>query len=153
MQITKFSILRAIAFNVQKYKKNYCYMSQSKILEVLKTIYDIDINKRSLNYHLADLRSEGFIISIKRTHRNNNGTLCLLSSATCLTQQACKLLVKFGYQYFRKVFQMLRSKYWPSKDIHKNQNRTDKRFNIDTLSENQKKELLSKFKKAFPKRF
>lgn len=152
MQISKFSILRIIAFNVQRYGKNWCYMSQDKMLKILSSVYNVKIERRNLNYHLASLRDQGLIISIRRTHRNQNGTLCLLSTATCLTQEACKLLIKFGYQYFRKLYASIRKKYWKQTPPLSVQIKEDPRRNIDKISDDERQRLLNLFNKNFPKR-
>jgi hypothetical protein len=151
MQITKLTLLRIIARNIQQYQKNWCYMSQDKMLSLLSKIYNTDIKRRALNYHLADLRKEGYIISIRRTQRQPDGTLCLLSTATCLTQQACKLLVKFGYGYFSGLLKRLRSKYFNPKQPTNEPKTTASRFDPDKVSNAERQKLLDKFYRAFPK--
>lgn len=152
MQISKFSILRIIAFNVQKYGKNYCYMSQDKMLQILDTSYKININRRTLNYHLADLRSQGLILSIRRTHRNKDGTLHLLTTATCVTVKACRLLITFGYHFFRSILKRLTKKYLKNETVHAAKVQVSTKFDVDNLTKDEKEKLLEKFHKSFPKR-
>jgi hypothetical protein len=68
-----------------------------------------------LNYHLADLRREGLIKTIRRIERRDDGTICLLSSATCLTIKGAHLLYKMGSSWALRHFNALRKKYMPQK--------------------------------------
>lgn len=152
MQITKYSVLRILTRNMQHYKKQWCYMSQDKMLSILSQIYKIKINRRSLNYHLADLRRDGIIITIRRTHRNTDGTLCLLSSATCLTAKGCRFMLKYGYRYFKGVLDMLTKKYFGRTQPEKHGLPSRARREIDEMSDEEKRIKLQKFHKIFPKR-
>ena len=111
MQLTKFSLLTCISLVIRKYKGNYCYASQERFLGLLEEFHGIKIKVRALNKHLADLRSEGFIKSHKRSHRNDDGTLCLQTSATCLTIKGYSLLVAEGVEWCKNKLFALKKKY------------------------------------------
>jgi hypothetical protein len=66
-----------------------------------------------LNYHLADLRKAGLIKTIRRTHRKSDGTLCLQTSATCLTPLGYLELWKLGCGWAKKMYDSLIKKYNP----------------------------------------
>lgn len=128
---TKSAILVMIAKVVQKYKGNWCLATQETFISLLKLHRNVKIARRMLNYHLSDLRDQGLIKTIKRTKRNADGTLCLLSSATCITIKGCYVLARGGYSWAYKHAKKLRKKYFAivtSKNIndkHKNINEND----------------------------
>ncbi|MBA7627047.1 hypothetical protein ES703_34508 [subsurface metagenome] len=113
MQHTKVATLVTISKVIQKHSKNWCYASQNTILNLLTLFHNIAIQRRMLNYHLADLRAQGLIKTYGRTHRNENGTLCLLSSATCLTMKGALFLYKLGSLWALRHFKALKKKYTP----------------------------------------
>jgi DNA-binding transcriptional ArsR family regulator len=115
MRATKMQVMTTLAGVIRKYKKKYCIASQGKIIELLDSFYDVSIKERMLNYHLADLRKAGLIKSIKRTYRNRDGTLCLNTSATCLTPLGYKELWKLGSEWAKKMYYKLAKKYFPEK--------------------------------------
>jgi len=115
MRATKMQTLTTIAAVIRKYNKKYCTASQGKIIELLEEFYTVSIGPRMLNYHLADLRDMKLIKSIKRTHRKADGTLCLQTSATCITPQGYRELWKLGSEWARKMFDKLTKKYFPKK--------------------------------------
>ena len=115
MRATKLQTLTTIAAIIRKYNKKYCTASQGKIIELLENFYDVPIKRRMLGYHLADLRKMKFIKSIKRTHRKADGTLCLETSATCITPHGYQELWKLGCEWAKKMFDKLTKKYFPQK--------------------------------------
>ena len=113
MRSTKVQVLSTIAAVIRKHKNNYCVASQEKIIELLETWYWTKIKRRMLNYHLADLRKFGLIKSIHRTHRNSDGTICLMTSATCLTSLGYRELWALGCEWAKKKMDALIRKYDP----------------------------------------
>ena len=113
MRATKLQTMTTIAAVIRKYKKKYCTASQQKITELLATYYKVSIKARMLNYHLADLRKAGLIKTIRRTHRKSDGTLCLQTSATCLTALGYLELWKLGCAWAKKMYDSLIKKYNP----------------------------------------
>ena len=111
MRATKLQTLTTLAAVIRKYKKKYCTASQQKITELLATYYKVSIRERMLNYHLADLRKAGLIKTIRRTHRKADGTLCLQTSATCLTPLGYLELWKLGCVWAKKKYDSLIKKY------------------------------------------
>lgn len=113
MRATKLQTMSTLAAVIRKYKKKYCVAGQEKIIELLATYYNVSIQKRMLNYHLADLRKLGLIKTIKRTHRKADGTLCLQTSATCLTPLGFYELWKLGCEWAKKKYDSLIKNYCP----------------------------------------
>ncbi|MBA7605377.1 hypothetical protein ES703_12508 [subsurface metagenome] len=113
MQHTKVATLVTISKVIQKHSKNWCYASQNTILNLLTLFHNVGIQRRMLNYHLADLRTSGMIRTYRRTHRREDGTLCLLSSATCLTMKGALFLYKLGSLWALRHFKALKKKYMP----------------------------------------
>jgi hypothetical protein len=113
MRSTKIQVLSTVAAIIRKHKNNYCVASQEKIIELLETWYWTKIKRRMLNYHLADLRKFGLIKSIHRTHRNSDGTICLMTSATCLTSLGYRELWALGCEWAKKKMDALTRKYNP----------------------------------------
>jgi len=111
---TKFKTMSTIARIIEKYQGNYCTASQEKLCELLGKYQGADIGTRTLRYHLRNLRATGLIKSIRRTHRNPNGTLCLRTSAICITCWGYEQLYKITrYQYFKIMADKLKKKYYP----------------------------------------
>lgn len=121
MRSTKIQVLSTVAAIIKKYKNNYCVASQEKIMELLFTWYLVTIKRRMLSYHLADLRKFGLIKTIHRTHRKSDGTVCLQTSATCLTSLGYRELWKLGCEWAKRKYDSLIRKYDPKigKDIKK----------------------------------
>lgn len=113
MRATKIQTLSTVAAVIKKYKKSYCVASQGKIIELLATFYKVSIQERMLNYHLADLRKFGLIKTVRRTHRKKDGTLCLQTSATCLTPLGYYELWKLGCEWAKKKYYSLIKTYCP----------------------------------------
>jgi DNA-binding transcriptional ArsR family regulator len=107
--------MTTIAAVIKKYKKKYCIAGQKKLIELLTEHYKVSIKRRMLNYHLSDLRKAGLIKSIRRTYRNRDGTLCLNTSATCLTPLGYYELWKLGCEWAKKMYDSLKKKYYPQK--------------------------------------
>lgn len=113
MNTSKVAVLVTHAGIIRKYKGNWSTASQQTLLDLLKQFHGITIHRRQLGYHLADLRKERLIKSIKRHRRDPDGTVCLLSSATCLTIKGCVFLYRLGVTWALKHMNKLRDKYHP----------------------------------------
>jgi len=113
MKNTKTQLMSTLAAVIKKYKKRYCVASQAKMIELLQEFYGVTIHTRQINYHLADLRKWGLIKTIRRTHRKSDGTLCLQTSATCLTPIGYYELWKLGSEWAKKMFDSLIKTYNP----------------------------------------
>ena len=113
MRTTKYDTLITTAFIIQKSRGNWSYASRNATLEILEKIHKIKIRYRQLGNHLADLREGGLIKSITRNHRRADGTLCLLTSARCLTIKGCKYLIRHGVTWARHHLNKLKLKYVP----------------------------------------
>ena len=115
MNTSKIAVLVTHAGIIRKHKGNWSTASQQTLLDLLATYHRIVIKRRQLGYHLADLRRERLIKTIKRHRRDPDGTVCLLSSATCLTIKGCVFLYRLGVAWALKHMNNLRDKYHPPK--------------------------------------
>ncbi len=121
MNITKIAVLTTFGKLIQLSNKNYVFPSQETLLRLLKQHYHINIKRRTLCYHLADLRKERFIKSIKRYQHGEKGTITALSSAVCLTARGCRLLFKFGSDWARRHLGKILHKFGWRADQHREQ--------------------------------
>jgi len=80
-------ILQTLLACQAKSGKRYCFPSQDKILELLKTHYGIERTRRWLNYRLRYLQDNGFIKRVRRIKRNGVGTLTFRSTLYFLTKK------------------------------------------------------------------
>lgn len=110
MHHAKTSYLITVAKILQKGGKNYCNSSQGRTLELLKNIHGIDIKVRCLKKHISELVEQGYIKSIRRYKRHDDGTCIGLPSAVCLTVKGCSYLYKQGVQFALQILKKL-SKY------------------------------------------
>ena len=113
MQVSKYAVLCTVAAVIRKYKGTYAYASQAAYLEMLWKYHKIKFSRRQLNYHLADLRKEGFIKSYKRSGRKDDGTVYLKTSAICLTIKGCMMLMNKGYSWAAQHLTRLRKFFVP----------------------------------------
>jgi hypothetical protein len=111
MYLTKISLLSTYGKLIQLHNKNHVYPSQETLLKLLWRHYHISINRRTLNYHLYDLVSEGFIKRIRRSHRNSYGQIEQLTTAVCLTIKGCRLLFKLGSSWALRHLKKLHHKF------------------------------------------
>lgn len=72
MKATKEPILKLLTYLIKKSSKNYCFPSQAKILIILKTQYQTNISRRTLNRHLRKIENDNYIKRIKRISRGPN---------------------------------------------------------------------------------
>jgi len=113
MRTTKYDVLITTASIIQKSGGNWSYASRNSTLQLLQKIHNIKIRYRQLGNHLADLRDAGLIKSWTRNHRRADGTLCLLTSARCLTIKGCKYLLRHGVTWAKYQLNKLKLKYIP----------------------------------------
>lgn len=115
MNTTKFSTLVTTFKIMRKHNKLWATPTQRTLLNLLEKYHKIKIGRRALNYHLADLRKEGLIHTIRRYKRNTDGTICLRSSAHSITIKGYRFLLTMGIReaYFR--LKQLVETYLPDK--------------------------------------
>ena len=125
MNTTKVATLVLLGKVIDKYGKMYATISQAKMLELLATIHKINIKRRALNYHLADLRESHLIYSIKRTYRREDGTLCLRTSTTYLTADGWEKLARMGWIKAVVYWKRITTKYRDYQAKHQEQKREE----------------------------
>jgi len=119
-------------------------------MNLLAKHYGTHIKVRQLNYHLADLRKMRLIKSIRRNKRNPDGTICLQTSATCLTPLGYYELFKLGVEWAHQRYMNLIAKYFPP-----NPKKETKRQEWSAKLQNERHEVGKKmfedpdFRKAF----
>lgn len=74
--------------------KDYLYISQSKMLELLEKYQGYRIKRRQLCYRLAELKRNGYMERTKRNKRLPDGRIIPMTSLTFLTHKAYKLLAR-----------------------------------------------------------
>lgn len=97
-----------------KYGKKYCYPSQIKLCELLKTIHGITMCRRSLNVRLKKLVALGCIKRIRRHCRGSSGQLELHSTAYYIMNgllKSMKKLQKVVKRYFAAFAVQHRAQY------------------------------------------
>ena len=97
MVMSSLLLLHALYAIAAKYGKSYCYPSQEKILELLKTHYDISISRRTLNRWLAFLEGEGYIFRTRRHTQGTDGGVSFKSTLYRFGKKALRLLKKIAY--------------------------------------------------------
>jgi hypothetical protein len=97
MAVSSLQLLHALYAIAAKYGKSYCYPSQEKLLELLKTHYDISISRRTLNRWLSFLEGEGYIFRTRRHSQGINGGVSFKSTLYRFSKKALRLLKKIAY--------------------------------------------------------
>jgi len=85
-------ILEVFFYLCQQAKKDYCWPSQTGILRIMETVHGITISRRTLNYHLKGLESNGFIRRIRRIKRGTGGQISFNSTLYQILNKAKKVL-------------------------------------------------------------
>lgn len=104
-----------MAMMIKRGRGNWCYASRQGKITWISKVYGTVIKYRMMGYHLADIVKEGIFKRIRRTHRNPDGTIILLTAAYCLTFKGCKYLIKHGMEWGKNQYNKLKLKYVPSK--------------------------------------
>ena len=113
MRTTKYAVMITLLKVMVRHHKFWSIASQKKILDLLETYHGLKIHRRQLNYHLADLRRIGYIKTISRKHRRGDGTLCLLTSAHCITLKGYKYLLTKSVREAWARIKELKKRYMP----------------------------------------
>jgi DNA-binding transcriptional ArsR family regulator len=113
MRAAKHSALVTLSKILQKSRALWIYPTQRALLELLTARHAVDIKRRQLNYHLADLERDGLIRRIRRWGRRKDGTVYLRSSAYCLTIAGCKYLAAQGVAWAITHAKRIKQKYAP----------------------------------------
>lgn len=139
MQLTKYSILVAIGKIIEKHGENYSYASTKTILELLAKYTQIKIAKRTYYAHMADLRKEGLIKSIRRYGRETDGKIYNRTSAVCITIKGYVQLALRGWKWALSMAKKLRKKFVPGKTEPSQQiimsNKVEEKKEADTTKE------------------
>jgi hypothetical protein len=120
MAISSLQLLHALYAIAAKYGKSYCYPSQEKILELLKTHYDISISRRTLNRWPAFLEGEEYIFRTRRHSRGTDGTISFKSTLYRFGKKALRLLKKIAYP-LRKLLNLPVCHSWHNNSSPKKQ--------------------------------
>lgn len=113
MRHTKYAVLVTLYKVMIKHGKYWSTASQTTILRLLRERHRIIISRRQLNYHLADLRNNGLVFSIKRNGRTPDGTLIPRSTANSITIKGYRYLIVMGIKEAWHRLRVLMRKYLP----------------------------------------
>jgi hypothetical protein len=117
---SSLQLLHALYAIAAKYGKSYCYPSQEKILELLKTHYDISISRRTLNRWLSFLEGEGYIYRTRRHAQGKDGGISFKSTLYRFGKKALRLLKKIAYP-LRKLLNLPVCHSWHNNGSSKKQ--------------------------------
>jgi hypothetical protein len=120
MIAASLQLLHALYAIAAKYGKSYCYPSQTKLLELLKTHYHISISRRTLNRWLAFLEGEGYIFRTRRHTRGTDGEISFKSTLYRFSKKALRLLKKIAYP-LRKLLNLPVCHQWHNNNPSKRQ--------------------------------
>lgn len=96
MRNTKYATLVTTFKIMVRHRKYWATATQRTLLNLLERYHALKISRRQLNYHLADLRRDGYIKTIRRYDRRPGGQIILLASAHCITPKGYRLLISLG---------------------------------------------------------
>lgn len=92
MYAKTFVILKMFAQLMNKFHKHYLYLSQEKMLDLLRNYHQYPIRRRMLCYRLAELEAAGYIKRRQRNKRQVDGTIEPMTSLVFLTKRGWKQL-------------------------------------------------------------
>ena len=97
---------------MEKNKKDYCFPSQKKILELLDIRQGIKQSRATLNRWLRVIEDEGYIIRRRRIKRDPVHGMMFKSTLYFITLKGCRLLTRMGVKcrsLFDKVLNKIKS--------------------------------------------
>jgi len=113
----KASPILVLLFKVMSaYKKDYCYPSQKKILELLDIRQGIKQSKATLNRWLRVIEDAGYIVRRRRIKKHPVYGTVFKSTLYFMTLKGCHLLKKMGVpcrDLFNKILNKLKG-HFPS---------------------------------------
>lgn len=122
--IALMPILLTFSAMSSKYEKDYCFPCQEKILERLKTIYKVDVCRRTLNYNLAWLQANHYIFRTRRIRKGQGGKIVFNTTLYKLTYKASALLANIGaacagttkkvWKKAKGLFPVIKKKIYPT---------------------------------------
>ncbi len=90
------SICQTIIYLSSKNGKKYCFPSQAKLLELLKTYYQVDISRRTLNRALKYLEGLGYFERRRRISKGADGRFHFKSTLYVIKKELFKMAHKFN---------------------------------------------------------
>lgn len=105
------AILMTLIGVAKCHKKQYCFVSQARQLELLKRFHSWNISRRTLNRRLRELENEGYFVRIRRHIKAPNGELILRSTLYKLLPKLRNWAYKLGL-WVAKVFRVFAVPKW-----------------------------------------
>ena len=102
MDATSQSIIQSFFYICKQTRTGYVRISQERILEILRTYYQTDICRRTLNYHLRALEDNNFLRRVQRHRRGDHNQVLFHTSLNILQKKALKFLANLAH-WFRTV--------------------------------------------------
>jgi len=100
---TKAAIVEILVSLQLRYGKAYCFPTQKKILQLLEEYHGIKIQRRALNYALADLEA-AHIISRKRRIKHSKTGEMIFKSSLYFIQKLGHIFISRIKKYGEKIF-------------------------------------------------
>jgi hypothetical protein len=100
---TKQAIIEILVSLQLKYGKAYCFPTQKKILSLLEEFHGIKIQRRALNYALADLVAAGMISRVRRIKHSKTGEMIFKSTLYFIKQIGHKIISSIK-KYGQKIY-------------------------------------------------
>ena len=97
MDSTNQAIIKTFYYICKQTRTGYVRISQERILEILKTYYQTDICRRTLNYHLRRLEDNSFIRRVRRHRRGDHNQVLFHTSLNILQKKALSYLAKIAH--------------------------------------------------------
>ena len=106
MQIATMPMLSIFYALNRRYKKRYCFPSQSKIVELLGKFHNVDRSVRTINRWLRDLEDDKCIKRIRRIRRDPVFGYVFKSTLYKITKRGYMVLWRAGVDCFDKIKNM-----------------------------------------------
>ena len=107
------TILLMFSQLMRKYRKDYLYISQEKMLFLLAQYHNYSIKRRMLNYRLAELEAAGLIKRTKRNKKHPGGHVAPMTSLLFLTRRAHRLISRLYKGVLRALNKDIRDFFAP----------------------------------------
>jgi len=104
-------VLEALLGVARKYKKNYCWVSQDRLCNLVGEFGGIWISKRSLNRDLRFLEQDGWIERVRRHKRGADGRILFASTLYKFRGKVFNMLYSLGNSV-KKAFGHFRLPSW-----------------------------------------
>ena len=114
MSNTRHRVGQCIMYLLDRYKKNWVYVSQQKFCDLLESYYQVKITTRTLRYHLKWLETNGYIKRYQNRAQREDGTWFMKVTAVANTLKGYQFWARQKWQYAREKAREFLKKYMPA---------------------------------------